>query len=79
MKRGVRLIKAGASSAVSRCVSPWVLWHLNLHADVCPEMGGLRPWRSGALYDHPIREVLIQRAIRAAWSDLRAKDAKKRR
>lgn len=75
----MRLIKAGASSAVLRCVSPWVLWQLNLHADVTPEMGGLLPWRQGALYDHPAREVLAQRAIRAAWADLRAKDAKKKR
>jgi hypothetical protein len=50
---------------------------LNLHADVAPEMGGLIPWREGALYDQPAREVLAQRAIRAAWSDLRAKDRKK--
>jgi hypothetical protein len=56
-----------------------VLWQLNLHADVTPEMGGLLPWRQGALYDHPAREVLAQRAIRAAWADLRAKDAKKKR
>jgi len=76
--RGVRLIKSGASSAVPRCVSPWILWHLNLHADVAPEMGGLLPWRQGGLYDHPAREVMAQRAIRAAWADLRAKDLKRK-
>lgn len=79
MKRGVRLIKAGATSAVTRCVSPWVLWHLNLHADVASEMGGLQPWRQGSLYDHPVREVMVQRAIRAAWADLHKKAAKKKR
>ncbi len=73
------MIKAGASSAVPRCVSPFVLWQLNLHADVAPETGGLLPWRQGALYEQPAREVFAQRAIRAAWADLRARDAKKKR
>jgi hypothetical protein len=75
----VRLIKAGAWSAVPRCVSSWVLWQLNLHADVAPETGGLLPWRQGPLYEQPAREVFAQRAIRSAWADLRAKEAKRKK
>lgn len=57
--------------------SPFVRQMLSLHADVAPETGGLLPWRPGALYDHPAREVFAQRAIRAAWHD--AREAKKKR
>lgn len=45
--------------------------HLALHADVALEGGGLLPWRDCSIYDHPLREVQIQREIRAAWADRR--------
>lgn len=69
----MRLIKAGHGKAVSRVASPFILWQLGLHNDVCPETGGLMPWKAATLYDHPVREVLAQRAIRAAWADERKK------
>jgi len=34
------------------------------------------PWKAATLYDHPVREVLAQRAIRAAWADERKKKGK---
>lgn len=73
------LLDAGTSAArAQRITSPWVWWQIALHPDVAPETGGLLPWRAGALYDHPVREVLAQRAIRAAWSDARKRRAKRK-
>ena len=68
MKRAVKLIDAGHSERLHAYCSRWSIRMVALYGDVALEGGGFVPWRSGSLYDHPYREILALRLIRAEWA-----------
>jgi hypothetical protein len=74
--QAVKLIDAGHADRLDRYCAPWTIRMVALQPDVALEGGGLLPWRAGALYDQPHREVLAIRLIRSEWSRRREKRLK---